>query len=447
MKRELSQKWRVSPSKRIEMAYQVAVAMRWLHEQSIPILHCQLRPSHILLDQHGDIYLCGFGQSKVVTDSYIKKTDLNRWKNIIRYYPPEIKACITDEADYNLTNFTTACDVYSFGVSLWEFLTGKKWYTDVNMGIKTRKIKDKEISFDMTCIPDVRKLPTELLSLKKLQSLIIECCAPKPEHRLKFSDIVERLQEALWNELIPDPFSNWWQESFDKKFSIPWEEFEEKIYEDLMGFEVPTMPKDQEIEDDDKIYNYCVKRCLQHFLSKEVQDPIYHKVINVVTPESYGNLISFLGPGSFEDISNRLYDLYNTGWFFGHITKSKAINYLSQTENRLLVRIGERRGHFYFCKLIKENNQFYEIEHPIIYNFRKKIIKVQLKKGDIIQFKESDVENGDVTLVSTLPLLSKYDPIFTLNKKYFPPSSPCLANCKRITVFGTEGYADAPGTT
>lgn len=88
---------------------QVCYGMRYLAAQNI--VHRDLAARNILLVDRNFAKVSDFGMSKVLmnTENYYRSTQPGRWP--LRWYSPEA---------LHYYKFTTKCDVWSFGVAMWE---------------------------------------------------------------------------------------------------------------------------------------------------------------------------------------------------------------------------------------------------------------------------------------------------------------------------------------
>ncbi|KAL8507859.1 hypothetical protein ACS0TY_018415 [Phlomoides rotata] len=103
-------------NQRLDIMIDVASALEYLHHgYSTPIVHCDLKPSNVLLDEDMVAHVSDFGISKLLGEE--QSTVLTNTLATLGYIAPE----------YGLEGLvSTRCDVYSYGVMLMETFTRKR---------------------------------------------------------------------------------------------------------------------------------------------------------------------------------------------------------------------------------------------------------------------------------------------------------------------------------
>lgn len=98
----------------------IALGMAYLHDRKV--LHCDLKSSNVLIDSNWNVKLCDFGLSR--TKSKLDKLNLFGRVGTPHWMAPEILRC---------KQYTEYSDVYSFGMILWEMITGEIPYQKLSI--------------------------------------------------------------------------------------------------------------------------------------------------------------------------------------------------------------------------------------------------------------------------------------------------------------------------
>ncbi|XP_027851804.2 focal adhesion kinase 1 isoform X4 [Aphis gossypii] len=157
-------------------SYQLSTALSYL--ESKKFVHRDIAARNVLVSSHHCVKLADFGLSRWVQDqSYYKAS---KGKLPIKWMSPE---------SINFRRFTTASDVWMFGVCMWEILMmGVKPF----QGIKNNDVIGKIENGERLALPP--KCPP------RLYSLMSQCWSFEPSKRPTFKDVKEVLNEILIEE-------------------------------------------------------------------------------------------------------------------------------------------------------------------------------------------------------------------------------------------------------
>ncbi|KAK9229859.1 hypothetical protein WN944_022825 [Citrus x changshan-huyou] len=115
---------------RLDIMIDVASALEYLHfGYSAPIIHCDLKPSNVLLDDNMVAHLSDFGMAKPLLEEDQSLTQTQTLATI-GYMAPEYGS---------EGRVSTNGDVYSFGIMLMEIFTRKKPTDEIFSGEMTLK--------------------------------------------------------------------------------------------------------------------------------------------------------------------------------------------------------------------------------------------------------------------------------------------------------------------
>ncbi|XP_028789444.1 probable LRR receptor-like serine/threonine-protein kinase At3g47570 [Neltuma alba] len=166
-------------------------ALEYLHHgSSTPVVHCDIKPSNILLDEDMVAHLSDFGIAKLLGEGQMEI--YTKTLATIGYMAPEY-------GSQGIVSFQG--DVYSYGILLMEMLTRKK-PTD-EMFVQGMSLKDwvsKSMPHSIINILDVNLLPKDdqnigsiLSHISSLFELALHCCIDLPGARINMKDVVVTL--------------------------------------------------------------------------------------------------------------------------------------------------------------------------------------------------------------------------------------------------------------
>lgn len=148
--------------------------MKYLHDRKI--IHRDLKPGNILINKDFHPLISDFGMSKFFKPD--ESNDQSKWGGSYSYMAPEI---------INGLNYNQKADVYSFGIIMFEVVTGLVPYPDFKNGkIKSFHLQNK------ICLEDYRpQFESEIK--ESFKELVERCWSKEPDDRPTFSELFKML--------------------------------------------------------------------------------------------------------------------------------------------------------------------------------------------------------------------------------------------------------------
>ncbi|XP_027185165.1 probable LRR receptor-like serine/threonine-protein kinase At3g47570 [Coffea eugenioides] len=178
---------------RLDILIDVACALQYLHyEYATPVIHCDLKPSNVLLDQDMVAHLSDFGLTKLVGEE--NSITYTETLATLGYLAPE----------YGLEGLVSAkCDIYSFGIMIMEVFTR----TNPNSEMFGEKLSLK--SWVANSIPDGLALVIDANLLKEndecigeklsciasIMKVALGCTMESPRERSSIQDVLVALKK------------------------------------------------------------------------------------------------------------------------------------------------------------------------------------------------------------------------------------------------------------
>uniref|UniRef100_A0A7N0T4D7 Protein kinase domain-containing protein n=1 Tax=Kalanchoe fedtschenkoi TaxID=63787 RepID=A0A7N0T4D7_KALFE len=192
LRKYLDRRGALDLTKVVRFALDIARGMNYLHENKpSPIIHCDLEPSNILLDDSGHLKVADFNVSKLLRVTGSVPKDLDK-ADSCRYAAPEV---------FGTKDYDTKVDVFSFALILQEMIEGCPPFP-------AKKDKDIRKAYAAKERPPFNA-PSNRYA-HGLKNLIEVCWSQKPSERPTFRQIINKLvyidyamtHKSTWSQMF-----------------------------------------------------------------------------------------------------------------------------------------------------------------------------------------------------------------------------------------------------
>jgi eukaryotic-like serine/threonine-protein kinase len=157
------------------MGLQAARVLAYAHDEGV--LHRDVKPANLLLDQDGVLWLTDFGLAKLIDETALTAT--GEWLGTLRYLAPE---CLRGET-------SVRSDIYSLGLTLYELLVGAPAFPETDRPVLIRHILDSVPAPPRKCDPTI---PADL------ETIVLKASAQEPNDRYATGgELAEDLERFL----------------------------------------------------------------------------------------------------------------------------------------------------------------------------------------------------------------------------------------------------------
>ncbi|KAK1330201.1 hypothetical protein QTO34_010387 [Cnephaeus nilssonii] len=216
---------RVPPHVLVNWAVQVARGMNYLHNDApVPIIHRDLKSINILIleaiENHN------------LADTVLKITDFGlarEWHKTTKMSAAGTYAWMAPEV-IRLSLFSKSSDVWSFGVLLWELLTGEVPYREIDALAVAYGVAMNKLT-----------LPIPSTCPEPFARLLEECWDPDPHGRPDFGSILKQLEVIEQSALFQMPLESFHSLQEDWKLEI------QHMFNDLRTKEKELRSREEEL--------------------------------------------------------------------------------------------------------------------------------------------------------------------------------------------------------
>jgi len=273
-------------NRKLQFAIDISSGMAWLTGKEVKILHRDLKPGNVLVDQNWTCKICDFGLSFLEAKGMVKGDAVGGGSPL--WMSPE---ALLDELPLTEKN-----DVYAFGLVLWEILTQKPLFTEYT---------DIEVFTDDIARKNVR--PSLDGVAPELQAIVKTCWDKQQDVRPTFKDLIPTLKKLrvdlnLPASLCPHAAKLWEKGNWLGQIHAPLQEFMNALYDFL------------KVQGEKDAYVKSITQIFTHENEKEM------------SLDNFAKLLKWFGPlkQGLDNILEVIVDTLRNPWFFGILSREEA---------------------------------------------------------------------------------------------------------------------------
>ncbi|XP_034085234.1 mitogen-activated protein kinase kinase kinase 10 [Gymnodraco acuticeps] len=257
---------KIPPRVLVNWAVQIATGMDYLHNQAfVPIIHRDLKSSNILIQEPAEREDLG-GRTLKITDFGLAR----EWHQTTKMSAAGTYAWMAPEV-IKLSLFSKSSDVWSFGVLLWELLTGEVPYREIDALAVAYGVAMNKLT-----------LPVPSTCPEPFAQLLAECWSPNPRSRPSFSSILQRLLAIEQSAMFQMPLESFHSLQEDWRLEI------QQMFDELRAKEKELRSWEESLAraaEEQKEQEEQLKRREQELAEREID--IVERELNIIIHQMY----------------------------------------------------------------------------------------------------------------------------------------------------------------
>jgi len=340
---EQKDKYQLSLRKRMKMVKEAALGINWLHCSSPMFIHRDLKPSNLLVTEDFHVKVADFGLTKMKDKT--SNNQNNTPQGSPAYMAPEVF----------LGEYDEKCDVYSFGIVLWECVQQERVFKEYqSLPALMHAVIDKKVR------PEIAKNFST-----RLRKLMESCWDNDAKNRPTMTKVIKELEMVILDVTLQDHSArDMWRKKLNGENEVPWSKFARIVCEEL------NLKFEEKFSSYDDYHTLPLDlQCLHEIVvqkQKKSRKVKHKKATNqsIVKVKLFGAMVQCFGPFD-KDFLKRVKILICSKWFHGNISQEIAEDVIRKTDSvgAFLVRFSSAPGCFTLSVQGKK-----QVEHHRIIN-------------------------------------------------------------------------------